>query len=134
MTGPLLKPASISLEKHLHQFWEIFTGGNLKEEMNVVRHEAVMVELGRIAFFRANQQSQKTLEIMLLLKEMLTVVASGDEMVTAVVHQDARVAGHRVSSLPGGNPHDKQPYSRLGAVPSRAEGNQQVRLLPSELR
>ena len=67
---------------------------DLKEQVDVVRQEAVVVELGRIASLGPRQEVEEVAEGRLLGQEELAVVATSNEVVAAPTEQLAWWSGH----------------------------------------
>lgn len=95
----LSKPPGVALEDELHELGELVPLDNLQQQMDVIRHEAVVVELSGIAGLRSAEESEEILEGLGLREEELTVVAAGDEVIAAVVEQLARRPSHDAERL-----------------------------------
>jgi uncharacterized membrane protein len=79
-------PPGIPEQEKLHQLGQFRPFLDLSQEMEVVRHEAVVGEFPGVFFLGLFQQTLEGLETLWDLEEEKAVISSGDQMIIAAIH------------------------------------------------
>ena len=90
----LLVPPPVPLEDRLHELREQLSLCDFEEEMNMVRHQTVVIEHCRVAFLRSKHTIEKVTKGFRFMKDGSPIVTTGNEVVAAMIGQLARFARH----------------------------------------
>jgi len=75
----------------------------LDQQVNMVRHETVSIEIERKPSFLRFQQSEQLRIILVRTKDVLPIVAASDYVIEPALDLDSRLACHVVGILPNSN-------------------------------